>query len=171
VLIIVIVATATACGGGDGADGPTTGETGTMQLRSSAYGDGASIPAVYTCDGEDVSPPFTIEGVPDGTESLILVMDDPDAPSGVWVHWVAYDIPVTDVIPERTAVGTQGANSWGRLGYGGPCPPSGTHRYVTTVYALRQRLGVVEGARTADVLAAMEGLVVDSATLVGTYGR
>ncbi len=142
-----------------------------MQLRSTAYAEGSPIPVRYTCDGEDVSPPFTIDDIPPQAESLVLIMDDPDAPGDTWVHWVAYDLAVGREVAEGGVVGTQGTNSWGRIGYGGPCPPIGTHRYVTTVYALSRPLGLAEGARKGAVLAAMEGLVVGSGTLIGTYGR
>jgi Raf kinase inhibitor-like YbhB/YbcL family protein len=143
-----------------------------MELTSDAFRHEARIPSKYTCDGDEVSPPLTVSGVPAGAATLALVVDDPDAPSGTWDHWVAYDIPVTDAIPEGVAtLGTPGRNSWGRSGYGGPCPPSGSHRYFFTVYALDTALGLASGARKATLLEAMEGHVLAEATLLGRYSR
>ncbi len=143
-----------------------------MQLTSTAFGNEQPIPERYTCDGEDVSPPLAIAGTPEGTQTLALVMDDPDAPRGVWDHWVAFDIVPRSEIPEDVGpLGVAGANSWGRTGYGGPCPPSGTHRYFFTVYALDTQLALGPGASKADMLAAVEGHVLDQATLMGTYAR
>jgi len=143
-----------------------------MHLTSSAFEDGDSIPERYTCDGVDVSPPLTIEDVPAGTAALVLVMDDPDAPGGVWDHWIAYDIPVATEIEEAAAsLGTTGRNSWGRMAYGGPCPPGGTHRYVFTLYALDTRLELGSGADKASVIAATADHVLAEAKLVGRYSR
>ncbi len=143
-----------------------------MLLRSPAFANEGRIPARYTCDGEDVSPPLEIVGIPAGTETLVLIMDDPDAPMGTWDHWVAYDIPPTEEIPEGVAdLGTPGLNSWGRLGYGGPCPPSGTHRYVFHVFAIDGSLGLPPGADKATVLGAIANRVLDEAFLVGLYSR
>ena len=143
-----------------------------MELTSSAFRHETRIPSKYTCDGDNVSPPLVVSEVPAGTETLALVVDDPDAPSGTWDHWIAYDIPVTDEISEGvTALGTGGRNSWGRSGYGGPCPPSGTHRYFFTVYALDAELGLEPGAKKQALLEAMEGHVIAEATLLGRYGR
>ena len=143
-----------------------------MHLTSSAFEDGDSIPERYTCDGLDVSPPLTIEDVPADTAALVLVMDDPDAPSGVWDHWIAYDIPVATGIEEAAvSLGTTGRNSWGRMAYGGPCPPGGTHRYVFTLYALDTRLELGSGADKASVIAATADHVLAEAKLVGRYSR
>ena len=143
-----------------------------LVVTTTAYDEGAPIPVRYTCDGDDVSPPFDIASIPAGAQSLVLVMDDPDAPGGVWDHWVAFNIEPTAVVPEDVgAIGTSGSNSWGRLGYGGPCPPSGTHRYITTVYALDRQLGLDEGATKDDVLAAMSGHVLAEGAVMGTYSR
>jgi Raf kinase inhibitor-like YbhB/YbcL family protein len=164
------------CGGTDEGDGSKDGTPATegsgMELTSSAFDDGAAVPGRYTCDGDDVSPPLQIGGVPAGAASLVLIMDDPDAPSGTWDHWVAYDVPVTEEIPEGVGqLGTGGRNSWGRPGYGGPCPPSGTHRYIFTVYALDTLLGLDAVADKGTVLAAVGGHVLAQATLTGRYGR
>lgn len=146
-----------------------------MNLSSEAFEHEGTIPAAYTCDGEDLSPPLAITGVPDGAVTLALVMDDPDAPRGVWDHWVVYDVPAPGeslTIPAGVAsLGTAGRNSWGRSGYGGPCPPSGIHRYFFTAYALDTALGLPPGAPKGDVLGALDGHVLAEATLMGRYGR
>ena len=143
-----------------------------MRLSSPAFGPGEAIPARHTCDGADVSPPLAIEDIPDGTAVLALVVDDPDAPAGTWDHWVAYDIPVAGAVPEGVpSLGTPGRNSWRRTGYGGPCPPSGTHRYYFRIYALNAPLGLPAGAGKKQVLEAMKGHVLAEATLMGRYSR
>ncbi len=144
-----------------------------MRLTSDAFRNATRIPTRYTCDGDGVSPPLAMADLPAGAVALALVVDDPDAPRGTWDHWVAYDIPLLDAIPEAVAdLGTPGANSWGGPGYGAPCPPGGgSHRYFFTVYALDARLGLDPGATKATVLGAMQGHVLDEATLVGIYSR
>lgn len=143
-----------------------------MEITSSAFEPGGRIPARYTCDGPDVSPPLRLAGVPDGTESLVLILDDPDAPRGTWDHWVAYDLAVVAEIPEDAGeIGTSGVNSWGGTGYRGPCPPSGVHRYHVRVYALDTVLGLPRGASKARVLEAAEGHVLAVGELMGRYGR
>ncbi len=108
-----------------------------MRLTTTAFEHDGDIPSRHTCDGADTSPALLIDDLPPGTVSLALVLDDPDAPAGTWDHWLAYDIEPVSAIPEGVAsLGTPGTNSWGRTGYGGPCPPSGRHRYVFTLYAL-----------------------------------
>ena len=105
-----------------------------MRITSTAFEPEGDIPSRYTCDGEDISPPLAIEDLPPETVSLVLVMDDPDAPMGTWDHWLAYDIEPRTQIPEAVeGLGTPGTNSWERTGYGGPCPPGGTHRYFFAV--------------------------------------
>lgn len=150
-----------------------------LKLRSEAFDEGGEIPGEFTCDGEDVSPPLTWSGVPDETESFVLIMDDPDAPAGTFVHWVAYDLPASATelprsVPSETVLppgGVHGENSWRRLGYGGPCPPDGTHRYVFKLYALEVSLGLDPGASKREVLEALEGHVLEEARLVGEYTR
>lgn len=149
-----------------------------LELTSPAFAHNTLIPAQYTCDGEDISPPLHWHHVPSGALSLTLIMDDPDAPRGTWVHWVIYDIPAASSgLPESVSPteafsgGTQGTNSWPRLGYGGPCPPSGAHRYFFKLYALDTRLNLPPGATKSDVLHAMSGHVLDEAVLVGLYQR
>ncbi|HKS93769.1 MAG TPA: YbhB/YbcL family Raf kinase inhibitor-like protein [Gammaproteobacteria bacterium] len=151
-----------------------------FQLSSSAYADSGAIPARYTCDGADVSPPLTWSGVPTGTKSLAFIMDDPDAPDPAapkmtWVHWVLYDIPV-DVhgLAEggslRLPAGTrEGTNDWKRAGYGGPCPPIGRHRYFQKLYALDTVLPDLHRPAKDALLAAMRGHVLAETQIVGTY--
>lgn len=157
------------------------GEPPEFRLRSPAFDPGDPIPRRFTCDGDDRLPPLSWEGAPEGVASYALICDDPDAPARPWVHWVAYDIPAEEtglpegVRPEETITsgGKQGMNSFGRPGYGGPCPPEahGPHRYVFKVYALDARLDLEPGAGKEEVLAAMRGHVLDHAELTGTYER
>lgn len=150
-----------------------------LELTSIAFKNGSGIPSKYTCDGSDVSPPLSWSGVPAGTKSLALIADDPDAPMGTWVHWVAWNIPasVTNLKEglEKSAAladGTkQGISDFKRPGYGGPCPPSGTHRYMFKLYALDATLDLAENTTKAKVEAAMKGHVLGQATLMGTYSR
>jgi hypothetical protein len=143
-----------------------------MKLNSPAFEHGETIPVRFTCDGSDASPPLQLNDIPEGAASLVLVMDDPDAPGGVWDHWVAYDVVPQEMIDEAVeTLGTPGTNSWGRTGYGGPCPPSGTHRYYFTVYSLDTSLGLLPGADKAEVLEALAGHILAEATLMGRYGR
>ncbi len=143
-----------------------------MQLSSAAFRDQARIPTKYTCDGEEVSPPLTITGIPAAAVTLVLICDDPDAPGGTWDHWVLYDLAVGTEIPEGvTGMGTAGAATGGTLGYESPCPPHGSHRYVFTVYALDNALGFPAGATKQQVLEGMEGHILAKATLLGRYSR
>ncbi len=143
-----------------------------MRLTSSAFEHESVIPERYTCDGSDVSPPLTVHDIPPAAVTLLIVMDDPDAPGEVWDHWIAYDIPTDTEIPEAVgSLGTPGRNSWGRTNYGGPCPPSGTHRYFFSVYALDANLGLGPGADKAEVLDALSDHVLAEATLLGRYSR
>ena len=144
-----------------------------MLVRSPAFEHEATIPKKYTCDGEDTSPPLAVDSVPDGTVSLTIIVEDPDAPGGVWDHWVHFNIPgAIDRIGEgEISDGTPGKNSWGTLGYRGPCPPDGSHRYLFKVYALDTILALPEGATKTDVLEALEGHVIESTTLMGRYSR
>ncbi|RIH89443.1 YbhB/YbcL family Raf kinase inhibitor-like protein [Calidithermus roseus] len=137
-------------------------------LSSSAFAQGKPIPAKYTCDGLDISPPLAWSDAPRGTQSFALIMDDPDAPAGTWVHWVLFNLPAqTHQLAEKAVQGVQGRNSWGRLGYGGPCPPSGTHRYFFRLYALDTLLQLPAGATKEQVLRAMQGHVLAQAELMG----
>ncbi len=154
----------------------------TLTLTSSAFSHQGQIPKKYTCDGEDVSPPLVWTGVPAGTKSLALIVDDPDAPDPkapkmTWVHWVLYNIPPTATgLPE--AVGTrlppgtlEGLNDWKRTGYGGPCPPVGRHRYFHKLYALDAVLPDLKKPTKAQLEKAMAGHVLAVAELIGTYQR
>ncbi len=154
-----------------------------LALRSSAFAHQGQIPTEYTCEGHDVSPPLEWRGVPAGTQSLALVVDDPDAPDPrapqtTWVHWILYDIPPTATGLPRDAVtagfppGTrEGLNDWKRAVYGGPCPPVGRHRYFFKLYALDTRLGSLGTPGKPEIEEAMESHVLDRAELVGTYEK
>ena len=151
-----------------------------MQLTSSAFTEGALIPSRYTCDGDDLSPALAWSGAPAGTTAYALIMDDADAPVGLWVHWVLFNLPadVTSLPegvpsdPSSPEGGLHGVNSWRRIGYGGPCPPSGTHRYFFKLYALDAPLTALSNSTTARELeAAMRGHVLAQAQLMGRYAR
>lgn len=150
-----------------------------MELTSTAFMEGASIPKKYTCDGKNVSPPLLWRGAPDGTLSFALIADDPDAPAGTWVHWVIYQIPpekngLQEEISARRKLENgmiQGENDFGRVGYGGPCPPGGTHRYFFKLYALDTGLDLQPGATKQELLNAMEGHILEETKLVGRYSR
>lgn len=151
-----------------------------MELKSRSFQHGQTIPKKYTCDGPDISPQLEWDNVPDGTVSFAIIMEDPDAPSGTWVHWLVYDLPAeTRALPEGLAStetlprgGAQGRNDFGRVGYGGPCPPPGRpHRYFFRLYALNSRVNLPPGASKEELVRAMEGRIKDEAHLVGKYGR
>ena len=143
----------------------------TMKLTSPSFGHRQSIPSKFTCEGNDVNPSLTIEEIPAGTKSLALIVDDPDAPMGTWVHWVVFNIPVTKAIAENSVPGTQGHNDFGRKEYGGPCPPSGTHRYFFKLYALDTLLDLREGTDKRTLERAMQGHILSSAELIGLYKK
>lgn len=153
-----------------------------MELSSPAFDDGARIPERYTCDGEDLSPPLRFQGVPDAARSLAIIMDDPDAPRGVFVHWLIWNIPArVEALPEGIPPGeiveglapaAQGRNGFGQLGYRGPCPPPGPeHRYRFRLTALDTILSLSPGVDRARLEEAMEGHVMDESVLTATYGR
>ncbi len=155
-------------------------ELSSFEMSSAAFAPGGDIPRQYTCDGDDLSPPLEWAAPPQGTQSLVLIADDPDAPGKTWVHWVLYDLtpelqalpqalPPQETLPE---IGTQGHNSFGKIGYGGPCPPKGKpHRYFFQLYALDIKLNLAPGASKSQVLQAMAGHVLAQAELMGRYGR
>ena len=162
------------------AETPSRATSDLLELSSAAFGEGDEIPRRYTCDGQDVSPPLSWSGSPPNTKSFAIIVDDPDAPRGTWVHWVIFGIPadtegLAEDVPaeERLADGSgQGRNSWDRIGYGGPCPPSGsTHRYVFKLYALDGLLDLRSGPQKKTLVEAMEGHILTETRLVGTYGR
>ncbi len=142
-----------------------------LTITSSVFKNKGVIPAKYTCDGEDVNPPLSVEGVPEETEILVLIVDDPDAPMGTWDHWVVWDIPPTKKIEENSIPGTEGLNDFGKHSYGGPCPPSGTHRYFFKVYALDTKLDLPSNSRKRNVEKAMEEHILAKGQITGLYSR
>ncbi|MHC4575359.1 MAG: YbhB/YbcL family Raf kinase inhibitor-like protein [Planctomycetota bacterium] len=150
-----------------------------IKVTSPAFEEGGFIPSKYTADGEDISPPLRWDGVPDGTQSIALISDDPDAPVGTWVHWVLFNLPPQtlelpeNVPPDRNLANgaAQGTNDFGRIGYGGPAPPSGTHRYFFKIYALDTRLELAAGVKKRQLLKAMEGRILGEGQLMGKYKR
>ncbi|TCV86698.1 YbhB/YbcL family Raf kinase inhibitor-like protein [Sulfurirhabdus autotrophica] len=148
-------------------------------LTSPAFNAEQPIPKRFSCDGVNISPPLHWKGAPAEAKSFALIADDPDAPKATWIHWVIYNLPATcnnlsEDIPGNLHLpegGVHGNNSWSKLGYGGPCPPSGTHRYYFKLYALDRVLQIAPGATKAALLAAMEGHILDQAELMGTYNR
>jgi len=151
-----------------------------FELTSTAFSQGEPIPVRFSCRGEDISPPLAWGDPPEGTQSFALMMDDLDAPAGTWVHWIVFNLP-GDVraLPENMPAGmkfgdvaaTFGVNSWGRNEYGGPCPPSGTHRYVFRLYALDTTLSLDANVKKGTVQAAMDGHVLAETELMGTFSR
>ena len=145
-----------------------------MKIESPVFQDNEMIPARYTCDGEDVSPPLMFSGVPDGTRSLVMIVDDPDAPAGTWVHWTLWNIPpetrsiTEDSVPPGAV---QGITSFGKSGWGGPCPPSGRHHYYFKLYALDIEVELPPTCMAHDLHHAMEGHILCQAQLIGLYRR
>ncbi len=151
----------------------------TIKVTSTAFKDGGVIPLKYTCDGEDGSPPISWDTLPAVTQSIALISDDPDAPMGNWVHWVVYNLPATfkelkEGIPPAEAIaggGKQGINDFGRFGYGGPCPPGGTHRYFFKLYALDAVMDISGKVTKNKLESAMKGHVLAQGELMGRYSR
>lgn len=144
-----------------------------MKITSLVFEHNQSIPAKYTCDGEDINPALKFDDVPVEAKSLVLIMDDPDAPAGVWDHWIVFNIPLTvkEVFEDEQAPGVQGTNSSGSLNYHGPCPPDREHRYFFKLYALDNMLDLPEGATKQEVEQAMQNHVLAQAELMGRYAR
>jgi hypothetical protein len=151
-----------------------------LTLTSTAFTQGNPIPAKYTCSGENISPPLAWGDPPAGTQTFALIMDDPDAPAGTWVHWIVYYLPAgVRSLPEDFKNGTKfddvaalfGKNSWGKTAYGGPCPPSGTHRYFFRLYALDNVPAFPKEPTQKQVLAAIEGHLLGYGELMGTYRK
>ncbi len=143
-----------------------------LLVKSSAFENNKPIPVKYTCDGADVNPPLTIDGVPEETKTLVLIVDDPDAPMGTFDHWVVWNIPAaTRRIEENTVPGIEGMSSYRKHAYGGPCPPYGTHRYFFKVYALDTQLDLKLNSTKRDVEKAMKGHILAEGELVGLYSR
>ncbi len=188
--LILLVSTMSSCGSASSPTStpqppapaaPAQGEEAaiSIELTSAAFAPGASIPTKYTCDGDDISPPLEWGDPPQDTQSFALVADDPDAPGGMWVHWVLYNLPSeTRALPEAVPPDAElsdgsrhGQNSWKRLDYGGPCPPSGTHRYFFKLYALDTLLDPDAIKDNKQLLQAMEGHILAQTELMGTYSR
>lgn len=152
----------------------SAGAQASLTLTSDAFNNNASIPLQYSGKGQDISPPLAWSNPPSGTQSYALICDDPDAPSGTWTHWVLYNIPSTvnhideGKLPKEA---TLGKNSWGKTSYGGPNPPSGTHHYIFTLYALDAPLALPSGLTSDQLRQAMDGHVLDKATLIGTFKK
>ena len=142
-----------------------------MRIRSPEFEHNQVMPKRLSCQGEDVNPLLVIEGIPKEAKSLVLIVDDPDAPSGTWVHWVVYDMPVIGRIEENSIPGKQGINSAGKRDYHGPCPPSGTHRYFFKIFALDKMLNLDEGLTKEELEQAIEGHILDKAELLGLYKK
>lgn len=148
-----------------------------IELVSSAFSNMKPIPVKYTCDGQDVSPPLKWSGIPQNAKSIVLIVDDPDAPKGTWVHWVLYDIPPgVDSLSENqprtdtlSSGAKQGLTDFKRIGYGGPCPPSGTHRYFFKIYALDTILNLSAGKTKKEIENAIKDHIISQGELVGTY--
>lgn len=150
-----------------------------IQLTSSVFENEGMIPSKYSCDGEDISPPLSWSSVPEGTQTVALIADDPDAPMGTFVHWVLFNLPANvQELPEDVPSdkkldngALQGTNDFKKIGYGGPCPPGGTHRYYFKIYALDTELDLKAGATKKDLLNAMEGHILAQGQLMGKYQR
>jgi Raf kinase inhibitor-like YbhB/YbcL family protein len=178
VTLLLLACVVSTCGQGEPAASPGTATGGAdLQLTSNAFASGEPIPARYTCQGDDISPPVRWSNPPPGTETFVLFMDDPDG--GDWVHWSLYNLPGTTASlseavppdPELPDGSRQGQNSWGKLGYGGPCPPSGTHQYVFRLYALDTLLDLEAGATKEALFKAVEGHVLAQTEIVGLYSK
>ncbi len=148
-------------------------EVNKMKISSPAFEDNGDIPDRYTCQGQDVNPELNIEGIPENAKSLVLIMDDPDAPAGTWDHWIVFNIPIIAKIEENSVPqgAVQGKNSWGKSNYGGPCPPSGQHRYLFKLYALDTTLELDTNSDKSNVEQAMQGHILAEAKLIGLYSK
>jgi Raf kinase inhibitor-like YbhB/YbcL family protein len=164
VLGAVAIGLATAIGAGGGK----------MKITTTVFQEGGNIPSKFTCDGADANPPLRFEGVPAEGKSLALIVDDPDAPGGLFTHWLVWNIdPNTTAIEENSvpSKGVQGKNDFGKSGYGGPCPPSGTHRYFFRIFALDRQLDLAAGSKRAQLDAQMRGHIMAQGELMGRYSR
>ena len=142
-----------------------------IQVSSPAFEKNGKIPSKYTCDGENINPPLIISGYPKDTKSIALIMEDPDATNGTFYHWVMWNIQPGDSIMENSALGIQGKNSSNDVGYTGPCPPDGEHRYIFRVYALKEEIGLSEGATRDELMEAIKCKSLSSGQLTGTYKK
>lgn len=145
-----------------------------MKFYSSAFSDGEMIPSNYTCDGLNISPPLMIDGIPPAAQTLALIVYDPDAPNGDFVHWMLWNIsPINKQLSENVFIpeAMQGINDFGKTGWGGPCPPTGSHRYVFRLFALNKTLDLPPNATKLDLRTAIEGHILEEAQFTGTYQR
>lgn len=142
-----------------------------LQVMSTVFSHNGHIPPQYTCEGSDLNPPIMVKNIPEATKTLALIMEDPDAPRGVFDHWIVWNIPPNEAIAEGSNPGINGTNSFGKSGYGGPCPPTGVHRYFFRVYALDGEIDLLAGAKKEDLLKAMEGHILASGELMGLYQK
>ena len=142
-----------------------------LKIRSVAFSHGGYIPPKYTCEGENVNPPLEISDLPENTKSLALIVEDPDAPKGVYDHWIVWNIPPNEMILENSRPGISGKNSFGNTGYGGPCPPSGSHRYFFKAYALDRELNIEAGSDKKRLNEAMKDHILGSGELMGRYQK
>lgn len=140
-------------------------------IHSPAFENGSSIPRKYTCEGDDVNPPLDIKEIPEQVKSLVLIVDDPDAPGGTWLHWLVWNIPVTHHVKENEVPGVQGINDFRNHAYGGPCPPSGTHHYFFRVYGLDDLIHLKQGASRPELEQAMRDHILAYGELVGLYRK
>lgn len=146
-------------------------QTNELKISSPAFQNEGEIPSKYTCDGDGINPQLHIENIPEGTNTLALIVEDPDAPNGVFDHWLVWNIRPVSKINEHSLPGTSGDNSAGKSGYHPPCPPSGSHRYIFKVYALDTTLDLLAGSKKHDLQVAMEGHVIAEGSLTGRYQR
>jgi Raf kinase inhibitor-like YbhB/YbcL family protein len=160
-LALALLATASSEGAGAG-----------FKITSTAFQDGKEIPKRFTCDGENVSPALSWTGAPAGAKAYALIVDDPDAPSGLFTHWIVFNLPAsTHSLPEAAKPASQGTNGFGKVGYGGPCPPKGRHRYFFHLYALKDELSGLTSPSRKEIDAALKGHVIGEAVLMGTFQR
>lgn len=146
-------------------------ETQALEVFSTVFSHNGHIPSEYTCDGKDINPPIEVNKIPEGTRTLALIMEDPDAPRGVFDHWLVWNISPNEAIAEDANPGIPGLNDFGKTGYGGPCPPSGVHRYFFKVYALDTTLELLAGADKKSLLQAMQGHILAEGAVMGLYQR
>jgi len=142
-----------------------------LKVQSTAFKNGGQIPSKYTCEGENINPEIEISSIPENTRSIALIVEDPDAPRGVYDHWIVWNIPPNETIPENSRPGVSGKNSFGNTSYGGPCPPSGSHRYFFKVYALDRELDIAAGSDKQKLKEAMKDHVLGSGELMGHYQK
>ena len=146
-------------------------ETTTLKVISTVFSHNGHIPSEYTCDGKDINPPIEVSNIPEGTKTLALIMEDPDAPRGTFDHWLVWNISPNEAIAEQANPGISGTNDFGKTGYGGPCPPSGVHRYFFKIYALDAKLDLLAGADKNALLEAMTDHILAEGVIMGLYQK